>query len=442
MDPDFLKLCAPRHVMYQIFDNIRSKRDRRAMKCVCTWFNEAGKDHAMRGNITYQQLQVVDKALSITSDYFSTQRRFPAKCNITCGVGSGKTLIAMYIISRWVADGHRVIIALPPGRFMIWEEEWLKWQEKYSIPAMAIYHPSRNKSVNIPLTPVVMTSTGININFGHYNDSTPIATRQRKIIQHADEFTRGFTDESKITPYIFSYLKETNDDFLALNLDASRGIVSGIGSHAEDIDLPLLPETTVYIRNGYDINKILEAVRKSNAWRILICYNGIDYEMRDKLKTLYPFIGTEVPTKKREEMLREFVKEGNKRVLIAPVSYISKGHNIYPQEIYYITRNHSVALLYQLLGRAHRHGSPWSKVSVYVYVCYNTYRGEGKELLCILLECMARGSNDPVLAVKYFKKQFLKRPPPGKSNGQKSMNKWIQDNKESLKRDAWRFVLR
>ena len=175
-----------------------------------------------------------------------------------------------------------------------------------------------------------------------------------------------------------------------------------------------------------------------------MCYDSVGYTAENKLEVLYPFIKTATPTKKREEMLKEFVEEGKKRVLVAPVRYISKGHNIYPQEIYYITRNYSVVFLYQLLGRAHRHGSPWSEVCVHVHASSDLLRYVRPRIepLHILLECMTRGFNDPVKAVKYFKKQFNKCPPPGNSNAQKSMNKWIQDNKVSLGRDTWKYILR
>lgn len=360
-----LKTLLPEDILIKIFERGGSKFIKK-MRPVCKYFLEVGNSPLFRG-ITPEQRRIVDEACSRDSDHFMNIIRsavgwiptFPAAYTITCGTGTGKTLIGLFIMKRWVDEGHKVLLVLSPSHITSWTKEIDKWSEIYTLPKYKIFHKSyMGKDLSIPEDVSILIVSCFTKSTGDIYDA----------IVDNGSFTRCFTDESKKIPsFIKSYCINI-DDFYGINLNATKGIVTGIRSKEKDEFLPDKPSLlTICTKTHKPIESYKRRIENNSSKRILVSY---DTCFKDTFENEEYFIGNGMKLVERNEVLEKFMREGDeKRVLYAPTNFISKGHNIYPSFIYWFIGYFSFSskTLNQLIGRAWRHGSKWKNVKVMIF---------------------------------------------------------------------------
>ena len=123
-------------------------------------------------------------------------------------------------------------------------------------------------------------------------------------------------------------------------------------------------------------------------------------------------------------------EQDDRRVLIAPINYIAKGHNIYPDVVYMFSQSNvrAIKLLYQLIGRAYRHGSQWDKVEIHIICPYYTI---AKYNAVLYIYSQGEGDdNDKIMDAQYLAAR-VDRPAAngGYTKRQKEMNAYLLKNR-------------
>lgn len=402
-----LRTLLPYDIMIQIFrktDNYTKK----VLASTCKYFNLVSKDPFI-ASLTEKQRIIISRCLEVVP---SVHSGVGAGNTVTCGTGTGKTLIAMFVIKKWVEQGHRVLILLELPQMQVWRDEWDKWRKMYDLPEFTIYHQSNIKvkskateeeirdAYSLPSSPVIAISKRIPTGYV----DTPSGRIFSNLMRNRTQFTRYFADEASslgsiywdLTRYIINGMFRQTIPHVILNLNATKGI-RGIGwDIGEDEDLPGRPrgyiKSKTFDRNfGREINLDWECTDTTNiknsvksltkdingdhSTRILVCHNINEDVFRDQILSIWKVKGkveiikTSMSLGKKQKIMDWFKEGGDeKKILVSRDTFACKGHNIFPQSLYYLIGDRPMyKILSQLYGRVWRHGSRWKKVKIINY---------------------------------------------------------------------------
>lgn len=392
--------------LVRIYEILGPSREADALRCVNKHFYEIGNHPCLR-KLTERQKRIIEEIVQLTEDKFqeiAQQRKrehaihviryrneknrygtytIPAKYVVTSGTGTGKTLIGLYAIKTWRDQGHTILICTNPTQFYIWMDEYKKWCQRYELPEMKVLHPSYTtkaqlQKMTIEPGDVVMVSDALK-DKDVAKEGTPSAIIFNLIKKSANIITRGIMDEHNVQPKASAYIAWENPEYFCISMNATKNIRSGIGSNEKQTDeeLPSRPRMTVHVKYTDIKPEVLQYYYDcTKGERNLICYENetsvmggyhektplTDYEFLTKMTT----ITKKETTKKRIDILEKF-KQGKVTELVAPIRFMSKGHNVYPDTMYILVNcNLHRNTLYQLIGRVYRYGSPWRETNVHI----------------------------------------------------------------------------
>lgn len=363
----------------------------RALRCVSRTFYETGM-HPTLKQLTNRQMRVLDQIEQLTKEKFrrhalalrdGKKHIIPKDYVVTSGTGTGKTLMGLYTIKMWYDEGHTIIICTSPTQFYIWEDEYKKWQKRYDLPDMKVLHQDYLKKGKLPeIQPgdVLMISDGVRLRTAP-RPHTFSAHLIKLLNDNKALITRAIMDETDRLPNILKSVAIENDEFYGIVMNASRPIKSGIGAKEGHLDgqLPSKPTMNVHIQTITDAN-LKDYYDANRGEQNLITYEHehtayLSYQrdvlrlfqlgfLRGKTNILNKDTG-----KKRITVLKQF-KEKEITELVAPITFISKGHNIYPDTLFILccSEHTQYKRFYQLLGRIYRYGSPWKHVNVHILI--------------------------------------------------------------------------
>jgi len=383
-------------------------------------------------SLTTRQKETIRKM--VDSDIYEYNRsvvEFDTKCVISCGVGTGKTVIALNAIRRFLDEkkAKKILICAPRMLFPVWEKAFKRWcsglPELYEF-MVGTEDVKKKNDICLHDKKIVITKNGLSVSvlqkyrtfhtesyhFGSLNKIKPEAMSSTqwvlwKLCQVKWDviICDDMNHIPKLVRALQVNLRKKKHNYRLFSLNASNRRVGNLVNYGVDEELPDKPKLTVNLYSFKEdrsrdkkeqVNdvylKIKEIISKSESETRFgiydngsnsdkypyLCYNRIRQIIFDDYENLDVEGTNEEKCKKMEEFGKDynFLFSGKKGRLI-------KGHNLYPQEVNYIVRRSvdffsrsiksslSLSNIYQALGRCHRTFSPYKEVTMNIFVIYH-----------------------------------------------------------------------
>jgi len=384
-------------------------------------------------SLTSRQRRTIQKMCE--SDMYNYNRssfEFDPKSVISCGVGTGKTVIALHAIHRFLNEKglEKILICAPRMLFPVWQKAFKRWCQGLS--ELREFHTDtevvKKKSVELCQIDgklIVLTKNNIitssvssrsrcvtKFNFGRLNKHK---SNNKKNLSNTEWLLWNLgsvkwdvivCDDISKTPKFVRALSQNltqnlKHNFRLFSLNASDRRQKNLVNYGHDDELPDKPKLMVNIysfqraktKNELEaiygkIRKILASSQSETKFGI---YNGIpSWIPHRKIKgedvSQHIFCDYKVLNGTAREKLALMEKFGKeyKSLYSGKTNALTKGHNMYPQEVNIVIRcmmgetsyyggapSLGLSNIYQALGRCHRPFSPYRNVVMNLFILYH-----------------------------------------------------------------------
>lgn len=314
--------------------------------------------------LSAQQQEVVAKLLTLRPTHWQSRVRrtdrekfsFPSEYVLSTGPGTGKTLMALAFASalfqQW--GGNRVFIAVPLKLCAQWQREHAKFADWNEFPPLRFVDLTE-RSVDEPhLDSVTLVA----------RDHLHCKAAQRRFFsQHWDV---GLFDEASHIPKTIVQYSREHPSFFAVSFNASKGARAN-ANYLTDSELGALPDvvTEVACQRRLDRDAVRLLIEQYQTEKTLVlsdCKWPLTQHNILSDFTDLPNI-TRLSGLKRTRQVERFATDPEQHVLLAPLTYMSKGFNLHCDTVLVFSgRRIREKLLLQLRGRLRRVGTPYRTV--------------------------------------------------------------------------------
>jgi hypothetical protein len=376
--------------------------------------------------LTTRQKNTIKKMLGAEAyQYKRSLVEFDPGCVISCGVGTGKTVIALNAIRKFLDEKKvkKILICASRMLFPIWKKAFKQWcrglPELYEF-MVGTEDVNKKKSSCLDDKKIVLTKTGLNcgiVKGGRYNDQLCLSKLDQMKPQTMSssnwvlwnlcevKWDLIICDDMNQCPEFIRVLQANlkmrlKHTFRLFSLNASNRRVGNLVNYGVDEELPDKPELTVNLYSffkgdqGNIYRKIKEILSASESETKFGIYdNGSTFygfprlkydEIREIIFDDYENLDKAGNSAAKCQKMNGFGKDFNS-LFSGKKADLTRGHNLYPQEVNYVYRasydsySKKISLglsnLYQALGRCHRTFSPYREVNMNIFVIYNNNHG-------------------------------------------------------------------
>lgn len=387
--------------------------------------------------LTTKQMETIETMLN-APNHGILGKSFEPKTTVSCGVGTGKTIIALHLIKRMIEAGtaKKILIMVPDSLLYEWKKAFAKWCT--GLPTLCEFHSGIKHSDDIFLDSesVVLTKNGLQVGafVKKYDAGCPVETdfnisghRAYKGNKHiaqqigSQKWDLIIVDDMQSTPAslraFVRHLVNIKHPFKLFNLNASDNRKKNLVNYGVDEELPDKPDIDLNIYSikipvytglhfyyycekdralFYENSKkiilmIKNIVDKSNSKNSFLISSNIDKSTSIAIREnfcpdYYDLNGCS--NQNKIKILQKFETNEITKIYSQNSSFLMKGHNLYPEEITMIigtnmshgninnSKTISLSDIYQALGRAHRVFSPNKKIKFNVFVIFKKYNKE------------------------------------------------------------------
>lgn len=325
--------------------------------------------------LTTKQRNTVSKMTKHDFYNYKSKKNFDPKCIISCGVGTGKTVIALNAIQTFIKKKQKVLICTPELLFPVWKQAFVKWCS--NLPKLYEYHVGiKNVSTisDISDKEIVLTKTGLRCTNSNLQFKD-MSSNSKKVSWNLlkTKWDVIICDDVQIVPRMIQViqdsLREQNHPYKMFCLNASNTRKGNLVNYMVDEELPDRPklEVNIYSFQSYDFESI-KPILDSDRTSFGVCQNQHALRNPRKLFSNYKHLDEYKTTQAKIEFMQKFGKKYSALYGGKNTNNLIKGHNLYPQEVNYVYKGTfyyaslSFSNIYQLLGRCHRTFSPHKKV--------------------------------------------------------------------------------